>query len=83
MFMAGAKALSEHSPAIKDSSAPLLPDIRDILSVSKKIALAVGQQAQREYLAPQCPVDELKDKIAAKMWTPAYAVIRPETGQPE
>jgi malate dehydrogenase (oxaloacetate-decarboxylating) len=65
------------APAIKDPAAALLPDIREIRSVSRSIAVSVGVQAQTEYLAPQCSVEELKDKVDAKMWTPGYATIKP------
>jgi len=80
MIMAAAKALAELSPAAKNSGAALLPDLKDIRSVSRKIAVAVGQEAQREYLAPQCPLEELKDKVDLKMWIPRYANLKPGSG---
>ena len=76
MLFAAAKALSELSPARKDATAPLLPDLNDIRSVSRHIARAVGAQAQAENLAPATSSEELENRIAIKMWTPRYARVR-------
>jgi malate dehydrogenase (oxaloacetate-decarboxylating) len=73
MFLAAAQALSSLSPALKDASAPLLPDIETIRDVSRRVALAVGLEAQKMGLAPDLPEEELSRVIDAKMWQPAYA----------
>jgi malate dehydrogenase (oxaloacetate-decarboxylating) len=55
MMLAAARALGANSPALKDSSAPLLPPLRDIRRVAAEIATAVGIQAQKDGVAPKLP----------------------------
>lgn len=50
MIWAAAEALSKCSPAFDDPSAPLLPDLADIQSISYKVATAVIEQARKENL---------------------------------
>ena len=45
-MIAAARALAEHSPALKDTSAPLLPVLKDIRSVAVEIAFAVAREAE-------------------------------------
>ena len=52
MMIAAARALAEHSPALKDSSASLLPALKDIRSVAVEIAFAVAREAERSGIAP-------------------------------
>jgi malate dehydrogenase (oxaloacetate-decarboxylating) len=73
MMIAAARTLADHSPALKDPSAPLLPAFRDIRSLTLEIAFAVAQEAARSGLAP--PLDSsaaLRAGILANQWTPAY-----------
>jgi malate dehydrogenase (oxaloacetate-decarboxylating) len=72
MMLAAAGALAENSPALKDSSASLLPPLTDIRRVAAQIALAVGLEAQRSGLAPKLAEDELRRRVIATQWTPAY-----------
>jgi malate dehydrogenase (oxaloacetate-decarboxylating) len=73
MMLAAARALAENSPAIKDSSASLLPPLTDIRRVAAQIAIAVGKEAQKDGAAPKQAVDELRRRVIATQWTPAYA----------
>ncbi|MEM9630817.1 MAG: NAD-dependent malic enzyme [Pseudomonadota bacterium] len=75
MFMAAAEALATLSPAIKQRTASLLPDVSDIREVSKAIAFAVGKQAQSEGVAPVSSQEDLQAAIDAKFWTPHYEEI--------
>jgi len=77
MLMAAATGLAECSPARKDPTAPLLPLLEQVREVSRTVALAVGAEAQREGLAEKTTGEELKRRIAAKMWTPCYPRVRP------
>ena len=52
MMLAGAKALGDHSPAIRDPAASLLPNIKTIREIALEIANAVALKAQEEGLAP-------------------------------
>ncbi|MEK6700989.1 MAG: NAD-dependent malic enzyme [Planctomycetota bacterium] len=73
MLLAAARALAERSPALKDRNASLLPNLRDLRTVARHVALAVAVQAQKEGLAPPLSTDELTRRIAVTQWFPAYA----------
>ena len=72
MLEVASQALSECSPAQKDPTAPLLPDFDVIHEVSKKIALAVAEQARKEGVAGLDDKLDLKKKIDAIFWIPEY-----------
>jgi malate dehydrogenase (oxaloacetate-decarboxylating) len=72
MMLAAARALAGNSPALKDPSASLLPPLSDIRRVAAQIALAVGIEAQKDDLAPKLPENELRQRVTAGQWTPAY-----------
>jgi malate dehydrogenase (oxaloacetate-decarboxylating) len=73
MMLAAARALAGNSPALKDPSASLLPPLTDIRKVAAQIAIAVGMEAQKAGLAPKLAEDELRQRVTAGQWTPAYA----------
>jgi malate dehydrogenase (oxaloacetate-decarboxylating) len=73
MMLAAARALAGNSPALKDSSASLLPPLTDIRRVAAQIAIAVGIEAQKDGLAPKMPENELRQRVIATQWTPAYS----------
>jgi malate dehydrogenase (oxaloacetate-decarboxylating) len=72
MMLAAARTLAENSPALRDSSASLLPPLTDIRRVAAEIATAVGTQAQKEGVAPKLAEDELRQRVIAAQWVPAY-----------
>jgi malate dehydrogenase (oxaloacetate-decarboxylating) len=72
MMLAAARTLAESSPALKDSSASLLPALRDIRRVAAEIATAVGLQAQQDGVAPKVSRDELRQRVHAMQWFPTY-----------
>jgi malate dehydrogenase (oxaloacetate-decarboxylating) len=72
MMLAAARALAGNSPALKDSSAPLLPPLTDLRRVAAEIAIAVGLEAQKGGLAPKLAEGELRERVMATQWTPAY-----------
>src|SRR5712691_10053983 len=72
MVLAAARELGRNSPAIADSSAPLLPSLTVLRKVAANIATAVGIQAQADGVAPKTGEDELRRKVQAAQWTPAY-----------
>jgi len=63
MFLAAARALAGDSPALKDSSAALLPALTDIRRVAAEIAVAVGLAAQKDGVAPNLKEDELRQRV--------------------
>jgi len=73
MMLAAARALAENSPALKDSSASLLPPLTDIRRVAAEIALAFGLEAEKEGFAPKTTEEELRQRVIRNQWTPAYA----------
>jgi malate dehydrogenase (oxaloacetate-decarboxylating) len=77
MMLAAARTLGANSPALKDSSASLLPRLTDIRRVAAEIAIAVGIQAQKEGLAPKTTEDELRQRVTAAQWIPAYPSLAP------
>jgi len=75
MMLAAARVLAENSPALKDSSASLLPALTDIRRVAAQIAIAVGMEAQKANVAPKVSEDELRKRVASTQWTPEYPVF--------
>ena len=73
MILAAARALAENSPALQDASASLLPALADLRKVAVHIATAVGLEAQRASVAPKTTEDELRQRVIATQWTPAYS----------
>ncbi len=45
MMLAGARALAEHSPALRDPTAPLLPALRDLREIAIEIAVEAALEA--------------------------------------
>ncbi len=72
MILAAARALGENAPAAKEPDAPLLPALEDLRSVAIEIAVAVGQAAQQENVAPTCSIAELRARVAGEQWLPVY-----------
>jgi malate dehydrogenase (oxaloacetate-decarboxylating) len=77
MMLAAARALAANSPALKDSSASLLPSLTDVRRVAAQIAIAVGLAAQGDGVAPRMAEKELEQKVLAAQWIPAYPLIAP------
>jgi malate dehydrogenase (oxaloacetate-decarboxylating) len=73
MMLAAARTLAGNSPAIKDSSASLLPRLTDLRRVAAEIAVAVGIAAQNDGVAVPITEDELRAQVTAAQWTPVYA----------
>jgi malic enzyme len=67
-----ARELGEHSTARTDPSGSLLPALRDIRSVARAIATAVGLEAQLAGVAPKTSSEKLRDQVSATQWTPEY-----------
>ena len=72
MILAAGRTLGDHSPALRDASASLLPALADLRQVAAHIATAVGLEAQRAGVAPKTTEDELRQRVMATQWTPAY-----------
>ena len=79
MMLAAARVLGRNSPALKDSSASLLPPLTDMRRVAAEIAIAVGLEAQKAGVAPKLAEDELRQRVIAAQWTPVYPALREQT----
>ncbi|HEX8544415.1 MAG TPA: NAD-dependent malic enzyme [Pseudomonas sp.] len=67
MLMASAQALADSAGA-----GQMLPPLRDVQAVSKRIALAVGLAAQRDLVAEPASEQALRDAIDEHFWYPVY-----------
>lgn len=78
MLWAACDALSEQSPALKDSSAPLLPSLDDAQRVGKLMAKAVALEAIREGLSdlPEAEQKNIDAIIERRFWKPQYLPCR-------
>ena len=72
MLLAAARALCNCAPVNTDISAPLLPNIGRAEEVSKKVALAIAQQAIKEKLSSLRSDTDLEALIDAAYWRPTY-----------
>ena len=72
MFLAAARALAQHSPALADPSAPLLPALTGLRRAAVEIAFAAGEQAQREGLCVKSSPESLRNAIVSSQWAPVY-----------
>jgi malate dehydrogenase (oxaloacetate-decarboxylating) len=77
MILAAGQALGEKSPALADPSATLLPRLGELRNVAAYIAIAVGRQAQRDGVAPETSDAELRERVRATQWAPAYPAFAP------
>jgi malate dehydrogenase (oxaloacetate-decarboxylating) len=69
MIWAGCCALVECVPIAQNVAAPLLPKLENIQQVSRKVALAVAQQAVADGLAEKIDVVKAVDQT---IWQPEY-----------
>jgi malate dehydrogenase (oxaloacetate-decarboxylating) len=72
MMLAGAKALGERSPALRDPAASLLPSIGTIRDVVIDVAYGVALKAQEDGLAPAPATEALRQEIVQTQWKPEY-----------
>jgi malate dehydrogenase (oxaloacetate-decarboxylating) len=73
MFLAAAHALAKQSPAQSDPSAPLLPLLTGLRGAAIEIAIAAGEQAQREGLVTAMSPQSLRDAVVSSQWSPQYS----------
>ena len=76
MFQAAARALAECSPARGNPDGGLFPAWEQIGQVSRRIAAAVGAQAQRDGVAEPMAPEELDRRVEAAWWSPRYRPMR-------
>ncbi|UAA38533.1 NAD-dependent malic enzyme [Paraneptunicella aestuarii] len=72
MLMVASETLAEYSPNANGESKDLLPPLKEVPELSKKIAFAVAKKAQEEQLALVLEDDVLKEKIEKNFWRAEY-----------
>jgi malate dehydrogenase (oxaloacetate-decarboxylating) len=72
MMLAAAKALGEQSPALRDPSASLLPNVGTIRTVALEVAYGVASKAQEQGLAAESKPEVLRQVLAESQWAPEY-----------
>jgi malate dehydrogenase (oxaloacetate-decarboxylating) len=75
MFLAAAQALAGCLTEERLAMDCVYPGIDEVRRVSRAVALAVGERAARDGVAPGFP--NLEKRIDAAMWTPVYFPYRP------
>ncbi|QLY26724.1 NAD-dependent malic enzyme [Bdellovibrio sp. KM01] len=76
MMMAASEALADCSPMAISGEGVLLPELKDISSVSVEIAFRVGKAAQTDGVAVKMTDDELLAAIQHNFWKPEYRIYR-------
>ncbi|KAF5027725.1 hypothetical protein F66182_209 [Fusarium sp. NRRL 66182] len=80
MLVAAVQGVSSLSPILKDSSAPLLPDVSSVRDVSVRIARNVIQASIEDGEATQEGIpeneEELEEWIREQMWEPKYRPLK-------
>ena len=76
MFAAAAHAVGEQVSAEDMARGELYPPLRELRSISRAVAVAVGLHAMDVGAAPRASREELERRIDAMMWTPRYPQIR-------
>ncbi|KAH7001397.1 hypothetical protein EDB80DRAFT_722167 [Ilyonectria destructans] len=80
MLVAAVEGLAALSPALTDSTAPLLPDVSSVRDVSVRIARNVIQTAMEEGEAMEEEIpsseEELEEWIREQMWNPVYRPLK-------
>jgi hypothetical protein len=72
MLLAAGRALGAQTPALGGVDAPLLPAIGDLRRIAVEVAVAVGEEAQRQGLAPASTGDRLRRNVVDRQWEPTY-----------
>jgi malate dehydrogenase (oxaloacetate-decarboxylating) len=76
MIWAACEVLSDHAPILKDSTAPLLPRLKDAYLISQDIARAVARQAVIDGVAEKISDEQIDVNIKAKLWSPEYLNLK-------
>ncbi|MEF3109994.1 NAD-dependent malic enzyme [Raoultella sp. WB_B2P2-3] len=76
MLMAASNTLAEYSPLAVHGTGPLLPDVSDIQTVTKNIAIRVALAAQNDGVASELSEELLWDRVEANFWHPEYRQYR-------
>jgi malate dehydrogenase (oxaloacetate-decarboxylating) len=73
MFLEASKILSSFSPALKDPSSSLFPDISEVRKVCRAIAIGTAIKAIEEGLS-NVIIADVEKKVDSIMWEPQYPI---------
>jgi malate dehydrogenase (oxaloacetate-decarboxylating) len=80
MLVAAVHGVAGLSPALKDDTAPLLPDVEEVRKVSVRVAREVIKAAVEDKVATEQNIpdndDELEEWIREQMWDPVYRPLK-------
>ena len=76
MMMVAAETLAACSPIVLTGEGAILPAMKDIQEVSKKIAFAVAKQAQKDKVALEMTDEQIQQSIEKNFWKPEYREYR-------
>lgn len=77
MIMAAARALSECAPVMSNPNGSLLPDLKDLRQVSRRIGIAVASEAYKQGFAhPTVAEEGIERLLDEKRWEPRYIPMR-------
>lgn len=76
MFAAAAHAIGEQVPDEAIARGELYPPLRELRSISRAVAIAVGLSGMDAGVAPRRTRSELEARIDALMWEPRYPRVR-------
>ncbi|GAB0134325.1 hypothetical protein EsDP_00002702 [Epichloe bromicola] len=82
MLVAAVRAVASTSPALQDSTAPLLPDVDQVRAVSLQVAKQVIKAAIEEGVATQPDIPshgDLEEWIRVQMWDAEYRPLKKVT----
>lgn len=72
MLQAAYEALSRHAPILQNETSGLLPKLKDMKPITKKIAIAIVKTAKAEGLANLAKDANVETVVTETMWLPEY-----------
>ena len=72
MLLAAAETLSGLVSQERLEVGAMYPNLQELRSISREIALAVARQARSEGVGQLCSDEALKSAVAREMWEPEY-----------
>jgi malate dehydrogenase (oxaloacetate-decarboxylating) len=79
MFTAAAQSLFEMVSQDRLQQRCVYPPYAALREVSRYVAVAVGEAAVRDGVAPARSLEEIAAAVSARMWTPRYVAYRPSS----
>ena len=76
MLMSASETLAKYSPLVLNGEGLVLPELKDIQTVSRAIAFAVGKMAQQQGVAVKTSAEALQQAIDENFWQAEYRDYR-------